>query len=155
MNERQRLGSSKTFKTEGSLLTIRFTTLFLRSTEPTPPPECLTDNCNQQAQNGHQSIADNTHANGSYRASVSASALSVCNAESALDCTALSPTNLMTERSSIHHHQNECPLLCDGLQGRKRVPPCLQARRRDSRRCDQTWRSQSGCRRCCLPPRGS
>lgn len=115
----------------------------------------LTDNCNQQAQNGHQSIADNTHANGSYRASVSASALSVCNAESTLDCTALSPTNLMTERSSIHHHQNECPLLCDGLQGRKRVPPCLQARRRDSRRCDQTWRSQSGCRRCCLPPRGS
>lgn len=149
------MGSCKTFKIEGSLLTIRFTTLFLGGTEPTPPPECLTDGCSQQAQNGHQSVADNTHANGSYRASVPASALSVCNAESALGCRALSPTNLMTERSSIRHHQNECPLLCDGLRGRKRVPLCPQARRRDSHHCDRPWRSQSGCRRCCLPPRGS
>lgn len=70
-------------------------------------------------------------------------------------CSSPTLTYLMIGRSNTRHRQNECPLLCDGLRGRKHVPPSHQARQRDSHHCDLPWRSLSGCQHCFLPLHGN
>ena len=64
-------------------------------------------------------------------------------------------THLRSGTSRPRRRQSGCPLRCGGRPGRRRGPPRRRGRRRGSGRCGQLWRSRSGCRRHCRPPRGS
>lgn len=69
--------------------------------------------------------------------------------------SALALTHLQSGRSRPRRHRSGRPPQWGGRRGGRRGPPCRPGHRRGSGRRGRPWRSRSGCRRGCPPPRGS